>query len=586
MNYFKGQIIFNNFLKLYSSQLRFLSQVQHKLKQSYYFMPGDEVLSSSTLSQVLDDTADKCGDETAFISAHQGISKNFSSFRHEVERLASGFVSLGLRKGDRLGICCPNCYEWPLTQYAAAKAGLVLVNINPASQASELEYCLKKVDCKALITWDILKTQIFYDILCHIIPDLPKSDSYKLDTKKFPNLKSIIMISKDKKEGVLNFNDVLEFGNKESDKTLSEIEKSVQFDDPVNIQYTSGTTGQPKGVTLSHHNVINNSLIVGKRMGYNLSKPTICVQVPLFHCFGCVVGTVASVIYQGACVFPYLGFNAVASLKAIEEYKCTVVYGTPTMYVDMLHNFKLQKCDVSSINQVIIGGSPAIESLVEEVKDVFNPSSIHIAYGSTENSPVVAFNGKSEEFQNAVKGILPPIDYIECKVVDDSGKVVPVNSEGELCVRGHIMFLGYWKDEAKTSEVVSKTNWYSTGDLAVMNENGYVRIVGRKKDMIIRGGENIYPLEIENFLNTHPAVLEVNVVGVPDKRMGEEVCAWISVKKDINLTEEDVKEFCRGKISHFKIPRYVMFVNEFPKTPSGKIKKYEMVKISIEKLKL
>lgn len=586
MNYFKGQVVFHNFLKIHSSQIRFLSQVQQKLKSSYYFMPGNTILSSSTLSQVLDETADKCGDETAFISVHQGISKNFTSFRHEVDRLASGFVSLGLRKGDRIGICSPNCYEWPLTQYAAAKAGLILVNINPASQASELEYSLRKVGCKALVTWDILKTQVFYDIFCQIIPDLPKSDPYKLNSIKLPNLKSIIMISKDKKDGVLNFNDVLQFGNKESDKTLYETEKTIQFDDPLNIQYTSGTTGYPKGVILSHHNVVNNSLMAGKRLGYNLRKPTICLQVPLFHCFGCVLGTVASVMHQGTCVFPYLGYNALDSLKGIEKYKCTVVYGTPTMYVDMLHNFKLQKCDISSIRQAVIGGSPAIESLVEEVKDVLKPSHVHIAYGSTENSPVVAINGEEEEFQNAVKAILPPIEYVECKVVNNQSQVVPVNNEGELCVRGHIMFHGYWNDKAKTSEVLSKTNWYSTGDLSVMNENGYIKIVGRKKDMIIRGGENIYPLEIENFLNTHPAILEVNVVGVPDKRMGEEVCAWISVKKDMNLTEENVKEFCKGKISHFKIPRYIMFVNEFPKTLSGKIKKYEMVKISTEKLKL
>ncbi|GFS55397.1 medium-chain acyl-CoA ligase ACSF2, mitochondrial, partial [Trichonephila inaurata madagascariensis] len=386
--------------------------------------------------------------------------------------------------------------------------------------------------------------------------------------------------------GVLNFNEVLEFGNKESDKTLYEVEKTIQFDDPVNIQYTSGTTGQPKGVILSHHNIVNNSLITGKRIGYNLMKPKICVQVPLFHCFGCVLGTLASVMHQGTCVFPSIGFHAETSLKVIEKYKCTVIYGTPTMYVDMLHNFKLQKYDISSIKQAVLGGSPAIESLVEEIKNVLNPSYVHIAYGSTENSPVVAINGEDEEFQNAVKGILPLIEYVECKVVDSKGKVVPVNNEGELCVRGHGMFLGYWNDEAKTSEVLSETNWYSTGDLTTMNEDGYIKIVGRKKDMIIRGGENIYPLEIENFLNTHPSILEVNVVGVPDKRMGEEICAWIVVKKDMNLTEENVKEFCKGKLSHFKVPRYIMFVDDFPKTPSGKIKKYEMVKISTEKLNL
>ncbi|XP_055932646.1 medium-chain acyl-CoA ligase ACSF2, mitochondrial-like [Argiope bruennichi] len=586
MNCFKIQRTLRSLLQLQCSHIRFLSYIREKLKESYTFKPGDIPLSSSTISQILDEAADSNGDAIAFISDHQGIKKNFTDFRNEVDRLASGFVSLGLKKGDRIGLYSPNCYEWPLTQYAAAKAGLILVTINPAYQPSELEYCLKKVGCKALVTWDSFKTQNFYDILCGLIPELPSSHPNDLNNSNFPNLKTIMMISKDRKTGILNFNDALQSGNKESDRILSEIEKSIQFDDPANIQYTSGTTGRPKGVVLSHHNIVNNCVVLGRRMGYHLQKPIICCQVPLFHCFGCVFGSTASVMFRGTCIFPSAGFNAVESLKSVEKNRCTVIYGTPTMHVDGIYNFKLQNYDVSSLKQAVVGGSPAVESLIEELKETFGLSYINIAYGSTENSPAVAVNGIDDDFEKAVKGLLKPLEYIELKIVDRNGRLVPINAEGELCVRGHNLFLGYWQDPEKTAEVVEKTNWYHTGDLTVMDEEGCIKIVGRIKDMIIRGGENIYPMEIENFLNTHPAILEVNVVGVPDKRMGEEVCAWISVKKDMNLTEEEVKNFCRGKISHFKIPRYIMFVDDFPKTTSGKIKKYEMVRISTEKLKL
>ncbi|GIY52333.1 medium-chain acyl-CoA ligase ACSF2, mitochondrial [Caerostris darwini] len=586
MNCLKTQRILVTLTRFHSLHIRFLSSAQQKIKDSYFFLPGDIPLLSLTVPKLLDETADKYGDRNAFISAHQGIVKNYTDFRHEVEKLASGFISLGLRKGDRIGVCTPNCYEWPLTQYAAAKAGLILVNINPAYQSMELDYCLKKVGCKALVTWDVFKTQNFYNILCELIPELPKSTSCRLKSSNFPNLESIIMISKDKKPGILNMSDVIEYGNKESDEILSSIEKSIQFDDPVNIQYTSGTTGKPKGVVLSHHNIINNVLVLGRRIGYHLQTPVICLQVPLFHCFGCVFGTLASVMYQGTCVFPSAGFNSVDSLKAVEQYKCTAIYGTPTMLIDCLNSLQLQKYDISSLNLVLLGGSPSTEKLVEDLKKQLKVSAICIAYGSTENSPAVAVSGVDDELEKSVKGMLKPVEYVELKIVDDNGKLVPINTEGELCVRGHNLFLGYWDEPEKTAEVVDKSSWYRTGDLCDMDEYGYVRVVGRKKDMIIRGGENIYPAELENFLSTHPAILESHVVGVPDKRMGEEVCAWISVKENMILTEEDVKQFCKGKISHFKIPRYIMFVKEFPKTVSGKIKKYEMVRISIEKLNL
>ncbi|GIX91825.1 medium-chain acyl-CoA ligase ACSF2, mitochondrial [Caerostris extrusa] len=367
---------------------KFLSNAQQKIKESYFFTPGDIPLSSLTVSKLLDETADKCGDRTAFISAHQGISKNYTDFRHEVEKLASGFISLGLRKGDRIGLCCPNCYEWPLTQFAAAKAGLIL----------------------------------------------------------FPN------------PGIHNY----DFEGQETVIRLI----------PVNIQYTSGTTGKPKGVVLTHHNIINNVLVLGRRIGYQLQTPVICLQVPLFHCFGCVFGTLASVMYQGTCVFPSTGFNSVDSLKAVEQYKCTAIYGTPTMLIDCLNSLQLKKYDISSLN---LGGSPSTEKLVEDLKKQFKVSAICIAYGSTENSPAVAVSGVDDELEKSVKGMLKPVEYVELKIVDDNGKVVPINTEGELCVRGHNLFLGYWDEPEKTAEVVDKSSWYRTGDLCDMDEYGYVR---------------------------------------------------------------------------------------------------------------
>ncbi|GBL96175.1 Acyl-CoA synthetase family member 2, mitochondrial [Araneus ventricosus] len=572
--------------KLHSINARYISGLQTNIRNSYYFTPGDFMLSSSPIGDVIDQSADKCGDSAAVISAFQNVSKTYSQLRHETERLASGLISIGLRKGDRIAICAPNCYEWPLTQFAAAKAGLILVNINPAFQSMELEYCLRKVGCKALITWDNLLTQNYYKMLCDIIPDLPKSTPGKLQSSKLPNLESIIMISKDYKEGMLNFKDVLVNGNKESDKMLSEIEKSVQFDDPANIQFTSGTTGAPKGAVLTHHNIVNNALIMGRRFGFNIQKPIVCCQLPLFHSFGCVHTSLGSMYYQGTSVFPSPIFHAVSSLKAIEKHECSVIFGTPTMFVDIIRNYQSGKFNTGSLKRSIVGGAAAPATLMNDIKEVLGIPNVGIGYGTTETSPAVVSNRYKEDFENSLKGIMQPIEYVEVKIIDSKGNLIPVNTQGELCTRGHNTFLGYWDEEEKTAEVLDKTRWYHSGDLAIMNEEGLIKIVGRIKDMIIRGGENIYPLEIENFLNTHPSVLEVHICGVPDQRLGEEACAWICLKEGKQLTEEEVKQFCKGKISNYKIPRYVMLVKDFPKTATGKVKKFEMTKISIEKLKL
>ncbi|GBL96173.1 Acyl-CoA synthetase family member 2, mitochondrial [Araneus ventricosus] len=577
---------FQGFLRLHYINARCINSAQSKIKNSYYFMPGDIMLSSLRVGDIIDASAEKCGDHTAVISVHQNISKTYSKLRHEVERLASGLLSIGLRKGDRIAMCAPNCYEWPLTQFAAAKAGLILVNINPAYQSMELEFCLKKVDCKALIIPDAFKTQDYYKILCDIIPDLPRSTPGKLQNSKLPNLEKIIMISDYRMDGVLNMRDVMHEGNKESDALLSKIEKSIQFDDPVNIQFTSGTTGTPKGAVLTHHNVVNNALLSGHRYGFNLKRPISLCHLPLFHSFGCVQAALATYFFHGTCVLPSGVFDAIASLKAIEKHKCSIIFGAPTMYVDMIRNFQFARFDIATLKQAVVGGAAPPASLVRDFKHVLGISDPMVGYGATETSPAISISRRDDYFENIVNGVMKLIEYSEAKIVDSNGEVVPVNVQGELCARGHVTFLGYWNEEKKTAEVLDKTHWYHTGDLATMNEYGFIKIVGRIKEMIIRGGENIYPQEVENFLNSHPAVLEAHVCGVPDQRMGEEACAWICLKEGMSLTEEQVKQFCKGKISHFKIPRYIMFVDDFPKTQSGKVQKFEMSKISIEKLKL
>ncbi|GFS56880.1 medium-chain acyl-CoA ligase ACSF2, mitochondrial [Nephila pilipes] len=346
-----------------------------------------------------------------------------------------------------------------------------------------------------------------------------------------------------------------------------------------------GTTGAPKGAVLNHHSLINNCLIGGRRLRCHLSKQVLLIQVPMFHSYGSVFASIMPILYQCTSVFPCLGFDAVESLKAIQKYKCTISYGTPTMYVDLIRNYKSGNYDISSLKLVISGGAATPETLMKDIQNQLNVPYLQVGYGSTELSPGIAF-AKANDSDNAAKGILETIEYVEVKIINDKRHIVPVNTQGEICARGHVTFMGYWGDEEKTKEVLDETGWYHTGDLGVMDEDGCLRIVGRIKDMIIRGGENIYPVEVEEYLSTHPSIQEVHICGVPDERLGEEACAWIHLKEGAELTEQEVKEFCKGKISHFKIPRYVMFVQGFPKTHTGKIKKFEMSKVSKEKLNL
>uniref|UniRef100_A0A2L2Y9S5 Medium-chain acyl-CoA ligase ACSF2, mitochondrial n=1 Tax=Parasteatoda tepidariorum TaxID=114398 RepID=A0A2L2Y9S5_PARTP len=576
----------HGFKRNYTVIRYFSGAVPQKENRSYYFKNGAIPLTPITLGNLLDTAADTYGDSIAFASNHQGISKTYLEFKKEVETLASGFIACGLKRGDRIAIYSPNCYEWSLTQFAAGKAGLILVNLNFLSQLQEVEHSLQSVSCKAVISCDKHRKQDYYEIFNRIIPDLSTQNPKNLRSEKLPDLNSIIIISDDHKKGTLRFKDVSDSRNKESDTLLTQTEKLIQCDDPVNIQFTSGTTSLPKGAVLTHHNIINNAIYSARRAQFDLMRPILCCQVPLFHTFGCVIGTLSPILHGGTIVFPSAGFDSIESLKTIEKYRCNVLFGTPTMIIDIVKNYKLLHHDISSLKQVTIGGSPAPGGLLKELQNDLKIQKVQIAYGLTETSPVISLTNLNEGKEAMISDFLEPIEELELKIIDEEGRIVPINTKGEVLARGYSIFSGYWNDKVKTEEAIDKSKWFHTGDIGVLNEKGHLKIDGRIKDMVIRGGENIYTSEVESFLSTHPAILEVQICGVPDERLGEELCCWIHVKSGMNLTEEEVRNFCKEKISNYKIPRYIMFIEQFPRTASGKIKKNEMTRISKEQLNL
>ncbi|XP_042909821.2 medium-chain acyl-CoA ligase ACSF2, mitochondrial-like [Parasteatoda tepidariorum] len=567
--------------------VRCFSHAQPTISKSYFFKNGTVPLSCLTIGEVLDKTADDYGDHILHISHHQGISRTYLKARNEAEKLASGLIACGLRKGDRLGIYSPNCIEWPIAQYAAAKAGLIAVAINYACQPSELEYCLKKTNCKAVVSYDKLKHQNYYDVFKAIIPNLENSDPMNLQSEKLPNLKSIIMLSDDTKEGIIRYKDVMNMGNKESDTILEEVKKHLKFDDLLNIQYTSGTTGAPKAAGLSHHNIVTGAVSSLQAMEYSAEEHSIgCCQVPLFHLFGVMFGIFWPLFKKQTVVLPSSVHDGEKNLEAIEKYRCNLAVGTPTMFIDVLRIHEQMKSDVSSLKHALLSGAAIPEGVLNGLYNDFKFSTIQRAYGLSEGTAAVALTSLNSNRDEVLGGFMEPIAGIEVKIIDSEDQLVPRNVTGEICTRSRLVFQGYWGDQEATAKAIDKFGWLHTGDIGIMNDKGWINIVGRFKDIVIRGGENICVIEIENFLSCHPAILESYICGVPDERLGEELCCWIHVKPGMTLTEEDVRKFCQGKISYYKIPRYILFVDEFPKTKTGKAQKHEMAKISIEKLGL
>lgn len=570
---------------------RFLSTSsdQEKLKFSYCQGLSVQRFIGETIGQRLDKTVDRFPDREAYVFCEDNQRATFADFQEEVNDLAAGLLAMGLKKGDRVGMWGPNTREWVITQFATAKAGLVLVNINPAYQIPEMEYALKKVGCKALIMADQFKTQDYYKMLTHVVHELPHSKPGDLYSERVPDLKLVVMASKDHErvfKGTFSFQELREMGGIEDRQQVENLQKELQSDDPINIQYTSGTTGNPKGATLSHHGILNNAHYVGEILNYENQYSRICIPVPLYHCFGMVLGSLMCAVYGTTSVYPSRGFDPGAVLTAIQQERCNSLYGTPTMFIDVLNHPAFEKFDVSSLNTGIMAGSPCPIEVMKQVLTKLHMPQVTICYGLTETSPVTAQTLMDDPVDLRVSTVGRVHPNCEAKIIDSDGRVVPINTSGEICFRGYSVMLGYWEDKEKTDACIEASGWFHSGDLATMDEDGYIKIIGRIKDLIIRGGENIYPTEVEQFLYKHPKVQDVQVIGVPDQRLGEEICAWIKLHAGDSATEEEIKEFCKGQIAHYKIPRYITFVDEFPLTVTGKVKKFVMREKTKEDLNL
>jgi fatty-acyl-CoA synthase len=551
---------------------------------SYVSGASEEPLLGQTIGQALDLAARRWSDRPALISPSHGVAWTWREFRARVGELAAGLLKLGLRRGERIGVWSLNRPEWALTQFAAAEAGLVFVTINPAYRLHELEYALKKVGCAALVVATRFKTSDFIGLLNSLAPELARCEPGALKAAKLPDLRIVVQIG-ERAPGTLGFEAVAKLGGDAERAALAALRDEIQFDDAANVQFTSGTTGSPKGVTLTHHNILNNGYFVGRAMRLT-PEDRICIPVPLYHCFGMVMGNLAAVTLGAAMVYPGEGFDPLATLKTVESERCTALYGVPTMFIAELDHPEFDRFDLSSLRTGIMAGAPCPIAVMRRVLDRMHMRDVTIAYGMTETSPVSFQSSTEDSIERRVATIGRVHPHVEVKIVDKLGRIVRRGEPGELCTRGYSVMLGYWGEEQKTREALDAAGWMHTGDLATVDAEGYGNIVGRIKDMVIRGGENVYPREVEEFLYKHPKIQDVQVFGVADDRYGEELCAWVRVRAGERLTAEEVRAFCRDQIAHNKIPRYVEFVEEFPMTVTGKVQKYLMRNAVEERLGL
>ena len=547
------------------------------MQLSYVHGAHQVPLIGETIGSYLDSVAERFGEQEALIVAHQDVRWTYREFHQRVNDLAAGLLRLGLNPGDRVGIWSQNCAEWVLTQFATAKAGLIMVNINPAYRRTELEYVLDKVQCSALILAPSFKSSDYIAILQDVVPEIHHCQAGALRSGRLPHLKQVIRLGTGKTPGMLNFDDLLASLGADDRARLASIAATLQFDDAVNIQFTSGTTGTPKGATLTHHNILNNGFFIGEAMRLT-EKDKLCIPVPLYHCFGMVLGNLACVTHGAAMVYPGEGFDAGTVLNTVQAERCTGLHGVPTMFIAILDHPDFEKYDLSSLRTGIMAGSPCPIEVMTRVIKQMHMKEITIAYGMTETSPVSFQSSVDDPVDLRVSTIGRIHPHLEVKIVDSDGRIVPRGVKGELLTRGYSVMLGYWGDEEKTREAIDAARWMHTGDLAVIDENGFCSIVGRSKDMVIRGGENIYPREVEEFLYRHPKVLDVQCVGLPDPKYGEELCACIILRPGMQADAEEIRAFCSGQIAHYKVPRYVRFVDTFPMTVTGKIQKYVLRK--------
>lgn len=542
-------------------------------------------LLDKTIPQLFSGTVSKYATQDAAVFVGQDKRFTWSELSDTVDTLAAGFLALGLEKGDRVGIWSPNRWEWLVTQFATARIGLILVNINPAYRLTELEYALNKVGCKALVTAASFKTSDYLGMIETLAPELAKATPGKLKAQKLPALKIVIRMGDDNSPGMFNFADVLSMAGRDEHDSLDRISEGLKPGEAINIQFTSGTTGAPKGATLTHTNIVNNGNFVTAAIRLTVDD-RLCIPVPLYHCFGMSMGTMGCVTKGATMVFPGEGFDAGATLKAVAQERCTGLYGVPTMFVAMLDHADFASFDLSSLRTGIMAGSPCPIEVMKKVVTLMHMEEVTIAYGMTETSPVSFQSSVDDPLEKRVSTVGRIHPHVEVKAIDADGATVAVGAPGELCTRGYSVMKGYWDDAEKTREAIDSDGWMHTGDLATIDSQGYCNIVGRVKDMVIRGGENVYPREVEEFLYRHPKVKEVQVFGIPDAKYGEELCAWIVLKPNQIATEQEIKNFCAGQIAHYKIPRYIRFRTELPMTVTGKPQKFLMREAMVEELGL
>ncbi|GAC1349596.1 MAG: AMP-binding protein [Ktedonobacteraceae bacterium] len=553
---------------------------------SYTNGTSDTPLLGLTIGDLFDQTVEKYPDHPALISRQQQIRLTYRELQAQVNQCAKGLMQLGVQKGQRIGIWSPNRAEWCVTQFATSKIGAILVNINPSYRLNELEYALKQSGCSAIVIAPSFKTSNYTEMLYTLAPELNQCAAGKLKSAKLPDLTTVIRLSSEQMPGMYTWDELMDMGTAVSDEQLNERQQEQEFDDPINIQYTSGTTGFPKGATLSHHNILNNGYFMAELQNFT-HHDRLCIPVPLYHCFGMVMGNLGCVTHGATMIYPSEGFEPLAVLQTVQDEKCTALYGVPTMFIAELDHPDFATFDLTSLRTGVMAGSSCPIEVMKKVNTLMNMREVEICYGMTETSPVSTQTRIDAPLDKRVStvGVVHP--HLEIKIVESTtGKVVPIGAPGELCTRGYSVMLGYWNNPEATAGAIDQARWMHTGDLATMDEEGYINIVGRIKDMVIRGGENVYPREVEEFLYTHPKISDVQVIGVPDPKYGEEIMAWVKVKPGEQVTAEELQEFCRGQIAHYKIPRYFKFVDSFPMTVTGKIMKFQMREQSTQELGL
>ncbi|BBH47069.1 AMP-binding protein [Pseudomonas sp. KU43P] len=543
----------------------------------------DHPLLTLTIGQAFDATVARCTDGEALVVRHQGVRYTWLELAEQVDLHARALMALGVATGDRVGIWAPNCAQWCILQLASAKVGAILVNINPAYRVGELEYVLRQSGCRWLVCADAFKTSDYHAMVQQLVAELASAAPGELACECLPDLRGVVSLAATPPSGFLPWQALAERAGQTSDEAYQARQASLQFDQPVNIQYTSGTTGAPKGATLSHYNILNNGFMVGESLGLTHADRMV-IPVPLYHCFGMVMANLGCITHGSTMVYPNDAFDAELTLKAVAEERASILYGVPTMFIAMLDHPSRTQLDLSTLRSGIMAGATCPIEVMRRVIDQMHMAEVQIAYGMTETSPVSLQTGPDDDLELRVTTVGRTHPQLETKLVDADGCIVARGEIGELCTRGYSVMLGYWNNPQATADAIDPAGWMHSGDLAVMDEHGYVRIVGRNKDMIIRGGENIYPRELEEFFYTHPAVADAQVIGIPCSKYGEEVVAWIKLHPGHVASAEELQAWCKARIAHFKVPRHYRFVDEFPMTVTGKVQKFRMREISVEEL--